>query len=490
MTKMLAIGVTVLAMTVAAGGGVAAAVEGSAPGDELIGKWFGTTGPPQDRIETGFELKRNDEGRIKAYLYRPVMSWFGLEMPGEVVKDGDRYVMTELKASAVLRGDTLEITRADGSSYALRRVASLPVEAPVGDFPRGPGPKWQVKLGGPIYAPAALFDGHAYVGTTQGVLNAVSLRDGSFVWGFEAGRPIHGEALATKDAVFFVCDNGFLFKLDRETGKELWRYDIGDAQVARNTQIVNVYGYDFHAPRPALADGVVYAGSGDGSLHAVDAASGKRVWRFAGQGKVRSNPLVHGRLVVFGTLDGLLYAVDRGSGKAVWQQQLSLDVTGSPAMVGDRLIVGSRGSVLYALAPTSGETLWTQSFWGSWVESTAVPYGPLFYIGSSDLRRVACYDPADGRVVWRTDVYGSPWGRPVVTDKHVYIGAEGNAPYAVRMLGSFTALDRQSGRIAWRWPLPELPGVVQTGFAAGPTLAGDTVVIGGLDGSLYAFPAE
>ena len=33
--------------------------------------------------------------------------------------------------------------------------------------------------------------------------------------------------------MYFVCDNGFLFKLDRKTGKEVWRHDLGDAQVPR-----------------------------------------------------------------------------------------------------------------------------------------------------------------------------------------------------------------------------------------------------------------
>jgi outer membrane protein assembly factor BamB len=162
-------------------------------------------------------------------------------------------------------------------------------------------------------------------------------------------------------------------------------------------------------------------------------------------------------------------------------------VTGSPVLAGGKLIVGTRGSTLYALRPETGETLWKQTFWGSWVESTAVPHGDLFYIGSSDLRRAAAYDPKDGRVVWRTDVYGSPWGRPLVTDSTVFVGAEGASPYTIRHLGSLCALDRRSGRIVWRWPVPALPGVVQTGFAAGPALDGGTLVIGGLDGSLYGF---
>jgi len=233
----------------------------------------------------------------------------------------------------------------------------------------------------------------------------------------------------------------------------------------------------------------VYVGSGDGSFHAVDAASGKRAWRFAAKGMVRDTALVDGPRVVFGTMDGILYALDRATGKEIWEKNLEMSVTSSPARIGDRLVVGTRASGLHALAPETGEELWKRSFWGSWVESTAVPFGDFFYIGSSDLRRVTGYD-REGRILWRTDVFGSPWGRPAVTEKRVYIGAEGNSPYPVRNLGSFCALDRATGRIVWRWVSPDLPGVVQTGFVGGPALAGDLVVVAGLDGSLSAFPAE
>jgi outer membrane protein assembly factor BamB len=99
-------------------------------------------------------------------------------------------------------------------------------------------------------------------------------------------------------------------------------------------------------------------------------------------------------------------------------------------------------------------------------------------------------EPKDGRVVWRTDVYGWAWGRPAVTDKLVYIGVGGSTPYQMRHVPSMTALDRKTGRIAWRWPMAELPGVLTYGFAAAPAIGGGTLVIGGMDGTLYGFPVE
>jgi outer membrane protein assembly factor BamB len=160
-------------------------------------------------------------------------------------------------------------------------------------------------------------------------------------------------------------------------------------------------------------------------------------------------------------------------------------------LIGDRLIVGNRNGLLAALNPATGEVIWRALFWGSSVESDPVPgEGTLFYIGSSDLRRVSLIDAKDARVVWRTDIYGVAWPRPAVSDKMVYAAAMGFAPYQMRHLGGLSALDRQSGKIVWRWPMPEWPGSLVNGFLASPVIDGKTLVIGGLDGTLYAFPVE
>ena len=73
---------------------------------------------------------------------------------------------------------------------------------------------------------------------------AVKVTDGTVAWSFPAGRPIYGEALTTADAVYFVCDNGYLDKLSRADGKELWRYDLGDGRVSRIPPNIRVFDYD------------------------------------------------------------------------------------------------------------------------------------------------------------------------------------------------------------------------------------------------------
>ncbi|MGZ4807923.1 MAG: outer membrane protein assembly factor BamB family protein [Thermoanaerobaculia bacterium] len=477
----------------------------AAHADPIEGRWYGAVGFPEiDRIDIGFEFKPNAAHELKAYLYEPVLNFYGLELPGVMKANGSQYELAEYGLSFTLHDDKLDGTMSGlKAPMSLARTQSLPSEVPVPDLPKGPGPLWQVKLAAPIYAAAAIRDGVAYVGTTGGVFHAVNTKDGTVAWTFNAGRPMYGQALATDDGVYFVCDNGYLFKLARKTGKEIWRYDLGDSRVDRVLPHPTVYEYDFKAPQPVTADGAIYVGSGDGSFHAVDATSGRRIWRFAPPakkssvivggteqtevGKVRTDAVVDGGNVIFGSFDGSLYAVDRKSGKQVWTKDTKARVDASPALIDGKLIGGNFGSLLFALNPKDGTVLWRLLWWGSAVESTATPYGDRAYIGASDLRRITCFDPKTGHVYWRTDVYGWPWGRPAVTENFVYIGAAAATPYDMRHLPSMTALRRDTGAIAWRYPLPE--SGFAYGLAASPAIEGKTLVIGSLDGTLYAFPA-
>ena len=490
---------------------------GDLPPDPIEGKWVGQARTSQETVVVGFEFKRNAAGALKAYLYEPVGNFYGQELPGTVERKGETYTIESYATTLALRGDTLEGTYLPTKApTSLHRTRTLPAEVPIPALPAGPGPKWQARLGvGPIYAPAAARDGVVYVGTTGGTFDAVRESDGSLVWMFAAGAPIYGGPLVTGDHVFFVCDNGYLFKLDRKTGKEAWRYDLGGERAPRilphpivDTVEPRIGEFDFEmtSPKPQLADGVLYVGSGDGSFHAIDAETGKRVWRFEapengeppeelpwdpkGSNKIRTDALVDGQRVIFGSFGHRLRALDRKSGTEIWQKNLQAEISSSPVLVDGKIVLGSRGGMLYAFEPETGKVLWRMVFWGSAVESSAAPgEGSLFYIGASDMRRVSLIDARDGRVVWRTDVFGLAWARPAVGGRRVFASATGYEPYQMRHAGSFSALDAETGRILWRWTLPPTRSEV-SGFGAPAVVDGSLVFVGGLDGNLYAFPAE
>ena len=60
---------------------------------------------------------------------------------------------------------------------------------------------------------------------------------------------------------------------------------------------------------PAFADGVVYFGSTDDYLYALDATTGQEKWKFKMGGHAVSSPVVAGGVVYVGSSDGYLYAI-------------------------------------------------------------------------------------------------------------------------------------------------------------------------------------
>ncbi|MEF8827254.1 MAG: PQQ-binding-like beta-propeller repeat protein, partial [Halapricum sp.] len=61
---------------------------------------------------------------------------------------------------------------------------------------------------------------------------------------------------------------------------------------------------------PAVADGVVYVGSNDGNVYALDADDGTERWTFQTGQRVRSSPAVTSDAVYVGSADAYVYAID------------------------------------------------------------------------------------------------------------------------------------------------------------------------------------
>jgi outer membrane protein assembly factor BamB len=466
--------------------------EGAAPpspADALIGKWWSTVAAPHETIELGLEIRRDPAGALGASITQPGANYFDMKIPGEVQFTDGHVTVPGLGLVVTLKDNRLNGTF--GRSHVpieLHRVDALPQRSGPPSLKTGPGPKWQTRLNGQVFASPVVADGVAYVGTTGGVFQAIRASDGSFVWTFPAGRAILGAARVTGDAVYFTCDNGYLFKLDRASGKESWRYDLGDDRAPRILGHPTVYDWDWHGARPLVANGVVYVGAADGGFHAVDATSGARRFRVTTGDRIRGGASTDGTRIYVGSADHFLYAFDPLSGRELWKHDTLAPVEDEPLVAGASVIIGNRGTGLLAIAAATGERLWTTTFWGSWLESTATIEGGVIYVGSSDLGRVSAIDPADGRVLWRTNVYGWSFGTPLVVGPYIYAGAAGGAPYMFPHVASFNVLDRATGKLVERWPLPDSSGAHQWGIAGSLALAGDTVVATTIDGSIYGFP--
>ena len=320
--------------------------------DSIEGIWQGQSGPSDNQATLALEIVRSSKGELDARMYIDQIGVYG-QAVGMVQRRSRRiYAVPAADMTLTLAKRELQVTgflRDPKATVTMVRVFSAPAAPPRPKHPAGSEPQWRIRLGGAIFAPVAAADGIAYVGNTDGVMSAVSISDGKRLWSFAAGRPVFGEALVSAGALYFVCDNGYLFRLDRTTGKETWRYDLGDARTTRVLPDPYVYDYDYRSPRPVLSGDTLFVGSGDGTFHAVNASTGARVWHIDGNAAIRSSAVVAGSLLVFSDVAGRVQAVDQSTGRKQWTFDAKVPAT-EPALVAGKIIVGARDSMLAGLA--------------------------------------------------------------------------------------------------------------------------------------------
>jgi outer membrane protein assembly factor BamB len=258
---------------------------------------------------------------------------------------GDLYT-----SSPAYDGGTVFFGSGDGQVYA--------VEAGSGEV------RWRFATGGRVRSSPAIAGGRLYVGSADGTLYALDLRTGREVWRFdteghklESGtfgfdrRTIQSSPAVADGRVFVGSRDGFLYAVDAATGRRLWRVDHQMSWV--NTS-------------PAVVDGVVFAGSSDERfLQAVDAGTGRELWRVATERPVWSSPSVAGPMVYVGDGSGTIYAVDRASGKERWRYKAGRRIFSSPVVHQGTLYAGNDDGGVYAVragvAPLRRAVFWDSS---------------------------------------------------------------------------------------------------------------------------------
>jgi eukaryotic-like serine/threonine-protein kinase len=97
-----------------------------------------------------------------------------------------------------------------------------------------------------------------------------------------------------------------------------------------------------------VADGVVYVGSTDNNLYALNARTGKELWHFATGSTILGSATVANGVVYFGSYDNNVYALDAAGGSQLWQYTTGFAVASSPAVVNGVVYVGSDDNNVYA----------------------------------------------------------------------------------------------------------------------------------------------
>jgi outer membrane protein assembly factor BamB len=96
---------------------------------------------------------------------------------------------------------------------------------------------------------------------------------------------------------------------------------------------------------PAAANGVVYVGSWDSNVYALNASSGTLLWSYSVGASVSSSPSVANGVVYIGSEDAHVYAVNASSGVELWSYQTGYSIDSSPAVVNGVVYVGSNDGI-------------------------------------------------------------------------------------------------------------------------------------------------
>jgi outer membrane protein assembly factor BamB len=134
---------------------------------------------------------------------------------------------------------------------------------------------------------------------------------------------------------------------------------------------------------PTVANGIVYVGSSDELLYALDAKTGKRLWLHVAKDDVGSSAAIANGIVFAGSEDRNVYAFDARTGKPIWTASTGATIHSSPAVANGVVYVGSQDHKLYAFDAHTGAMLWSYTT-GDVVDSSPAVVNGVVYVGSWD----------------------------------------------------------------------------------------------------------
>ncbi len=214
---------------------------------------------------------------------------------------------------------------------------------------------------------------------------------------------------------------------------------------------------------PAISGGVLYVGSSDHFLYALDAGTGVIKWKFETAGRITSSPAVSEGLVLFGSFDSNFYAVDAASGKLKWKFKTP----------GERRFAATH---LHGAEPAAESMPDPFDFY---LSSPVVSNGAV-YFGNGDTN-IYALDAASGTLKWKFKTDDVVHASPAISDDTLFVGSWDSF---------FYALDAATGKEKWRFKTGEDPKIHnQVGIQSSAAVADGVVYFGCRDSKFYAVDA-
>jgi outer membrane protein assembly factor BamB len=317
-------------------------------------------------------------------------------------------------------------------------------------------PLWTVETGWFIEFPPAIGGGRVFVGNLRGRFLAIEATTGRVVWKKRfAGCLAAGPAVKNRTVVVAVANPGCKKDLERQTqtgsvvaldaltGRRLWRTQMGVTESS-----------------PLVVGRLVYVGSWDHKIYALVLKTGKVRWSYDTGEEIDSSAAYADGVVYIGGNDGHVFALNAWTGKPLWRAS-SFSSFGrreyfyaTPTVAYGRVYIGNTDGTLYAFGAKTGNLLWARRA-GTYVYTAAAVWKRRVYVGTYD-GYFRAFDAATGDPIWSWTAPAKVHGAPTVMAGLVYLSTASTGPnahpsrYVKRGPRGVYALDARTGKLVWQ----------------------------------------
>lgn len=270
---------------------------------------------------------------------------------------------------------------------------------------------WEYNTNGNvIYAPAVA-NGMIYVGSSSSTHNyaffyCLNASTGSLIWNYTSSNGISSSPIVSNGMVYFGSTG--IICLNASNGNPIWNHVISGA-----------------CTTPAIANGTVYTGCGDGNMYCLNASTGNLMWKYQTGASIESSPAVADGMVYVGSDDHNLYCLNANTGYLLWNYTTNDTIDSSPAFAYGMVYIGGEDDNFYCLNANTGGLIWNYSihliYYNGCHSSPAVSNGMVFVGNENSF--LYCFNASTGNVIWdySTGYDNSIYSSPAIANGMVFV---------------------------------------------------------------------
>ncbi len=283
------------------------------------------------------------------------------------------------------------------------------------------------------------------------------------LWNYTTEDIVYSSPVIVDDVVYVGSDDYNVYALNASNGHKIWNYSVGSNWVDGS---------------PAVVNGIVYIGASSKYFYALNATTGAQVWNFSAGAYIYSAPAIHDGVVFFGTyLSGnpvgrMVYAFSATNGIQIWNYTTGDRIFSSPAVANGLVYIGSYDKKFYALNETTGAHVWNFTT-GDWIYSGGTVHDGVVYVASRDNTTYAL-NATNGSQIWNFTTGWKVLVFPAVAYGLVFVNSMDKNMYA---------LNESTGAQVWKFTCGDMT-------ESSPAVADGMVFFGSYDYNLYALNAS